>query len=104
MIWALLVVGLTAAPLTGNVIHGIATDPSGAVVPGALVELTDSSAAPEATTVTDGLGRFVLEGVPPGRHQLRVALDGFAPYMSEIQVDRGRPALLQVRLALAAVA
>jgi hypothetical protein len=42
---------------------------------GAVVELTDLA----RTAATDGDGRYVLRGVPPGRHSLKVRFLGYGP-------------------------
>ena len=55
------ILGQTAASMTGTV-----TDQSGAVVPGALVKLTNKATGVKYTQVTNGIGTYRFADVPPG--------------------------------------
>src|SRR5215471_21226026 len=67
-------VALFAATISGTV-----KDTSGAVISGAHIEITGGSLTQPITLSSDGLGRFESPDLPPGRYQLRVTHDGFAP-------------------------
>src|SRR5215471_4812050 len=58
-------------------ITGTIKDPTGAVVPGARVELTNPSSGFEAATATDRLGRFSFFDVSAGTYRLRASAPGF---------------------------
>lgn len=60
-------------------IEGIITDPSGAAVPGAVVEARSPSLIGVATSVTDSSGQYRFPALPPGYYHLRANLTGFAP-------------------------
>lgn len=62
---------------TGTVI-GVITDPSGAVVPGVSITLTDVNTHSTLTTTTNGSGRFVLVNVPPSTYDITATKAGFA--------------------------
>jgi carboxypeptidase family protein/TonB-dependent receptor-like protein len=64
------------SPTTGQ-IAGVVKDPSGAVVSGAKVTLTNSAGAVREAT-TDGNGRYSFPSIEPGQHELRVDASGFA--------------------------
>src|SRR5271167_3521775 len=57
---------------------GVVTDPSGAVVPGAKVTLTDEATAVGATAVTDSRGIYVFTGGRPSTYTIRVEAPNFA--------------------------
>ena len=69
--------------ITTGVIQGTVTDQSGAVVPGANVEVknVDTNNVRTQTTGTDG--RFVFLQLRPGMHRVTVTLQGFATHVQE---------------------
>ena len=106
----LLIFLLTAGGVTclahAREIHGIVTDPSGAVVVGAVVQLWAGNQA-IATTKTDGKGSYVVqfepEQIPAGQVRLRVTAEGFAAAERKIELERGAPLVTLVRLEIAAL-
>ena len=62
---------------TGTVI-GIISDPSGAVVPGVTITLTDVNTKAALTTTTNDAGRYVFVNVPPGTYDITASKSGFA--------------------------
>lgn len=62
---------------TGSV-TGTLKDPSGAVIPGARVELRSAESVFRQTRVSDSLGRYAFAAVPAGSYQLTVYATGFA--------------------------
>jgi len=62
---------------TGTII-GTVTDPSGAVIPGANVTITDASTGLTRTTATNDQGRYVISTVNPGTYTIAVTKQGFA--------------------------
>jgi vitamin B12 transporter len=71
----------------------VATDGSG--LAGARID----DGAGEASAVADGGGAFVLRGLSPGEHTLRVAAVGFQPVTLGVSVVNGRTADVAVALA-----
>ena len=76
--------GLVAAtPAAGQIASGSlvgdVVDEAGAVVPGAAITATATPTAATRTTSTDGDGRYVVAGLPPGRYSVHVELTGFGP-------------------------
>ncbi|MEX2263903.1 MAG: TonB family protein [Bryobacteraceae bacterium] len=70
-----------AASLSGTVY-----DPSGAVVPGASIALTDSTGGMRQSTATNA-GQFSFADLPAGRYDLEVRVPGFAPLWKNIQLE-----------------
>ncbi len=64
---------------TGSV-TGTVEDPSKALVPNAVVTLTDSDRGIDNTTKTGETGRYLFRSIAPGNYSLHVTAAGFAPY------------------------
>src|SRR5262249_582227 len=59
---------------------GLATDPSGGVVPNTKVTLMDEQKGFTFATVTDSEGRYVLRNLPPGSYKLSASANGMRTY------------------------
>src|SRR5262245_46014797 len=72
---ALLLLGIflpsnAPAQVYSGSLTGVATDPSGGVLPGARAVLTDEQKGFTFAAVTDTEGRYVLRNLPPGTYTL----------------------------------
>jgi len=88
--------------ITTGVIQGTVTDPSGAVVPGAGVEVKnlDTNLTRKYTTDTDG--RFVALLLPPGRYTVTVTREGFATLVQEnVNLTVGQAITLPLNMQVA---
>jgi hypothetical protein len=83
----LLLAMVIAAPaqtqITTGVVQGTVTDPNGAVVPGASVEIKNVQTNLLKTLNTDDAGRFVALQLPPGQYTVTVSKQGFATIVQE---------------------
>lgn len=61
-------------------VRGTVTDPSGAVLPGAAVVITNTGTSARRETTTDDRGGYLFAGLFPGRYEIRVELSGFKTY------------------------
>ena len=61
---------------TGGV-NGNVTDPTGAVVPGATIKLTNEATGVETPSKTNETGNYLFVGVQPGTYTLKVEMTGF---------------------------
>ena len=68
------------AAQSGNAgpVHGTVTDPSGAVIPGAVVHLTNSVSGLDRSAKTDATGQFEIDNVPFNNYNISVSAQGFA--------------------------
>lgn len=78
--------------LSGRVTDAITGEP----VESVLVEVLGTG----LTAVSDGRGTFRIRGLEPGRHTLRISRLGYEPRLHELEVRRGEPAWLAVRLGV----
>ncbi len=58
-------------------LRGTVADPSGAVVPGATVTLTDTGTNQSMTAVSDANGIYTFNGLPPDRFSVKAEKQGF---------------------------
>jgi hypothetical protein len=58
-------------------IQGVVTDPQGAIVPGAKVDLTDKQTGRTLETTTNDAGLYTFGGLAPTRYSLTVEKEGF---------------------------
>jgi uncharacterized protein (DUF2141 family) len=64
------------AQSTFGSIRGVATDDTGAAIPGSAVTLKSVDQSTTRTAVSDGSGAFLFENLKPGRYTVSVALAG----------------------------
>jgi hypothetical protein len=69
---------------TGTVV-GVVTDPSGAVVAGVTVTLTDATTKTPRATTSNSSGRYTYVDVPPGIYSITVSKQGFSTSQAEHQ-------------------
>src|ERR1039457_2377133 len=93
LIWTSAISAQTAPP----VLQGAVTDPSGAVVPGALVQLRGPG--PEQRATTDVTGRYGFATLRPGTYTMRVIARGFTVALKR-DLDLSTPQILDVQLTI----
>ncbi|HLV02644.1 MAG TPA: carboxypeptidase-like regulatory domain-containing protein, partial [Acidobacteriota bacterium] len=76
LLWALLSIQLLAQVGQGT-ITGRVTDPSGAILPGAEVTLTNQATGISRSHVTNDVGEYTFTNLPPAGYQISVSLPGF---------------------------
>jgi beta-lactamase regulating signal transducer with metallopeptidase domain len=86
------------AQQTPATFFGTVIDPSGGVLPGVEMSLTDTDVGVRYTAVTDGAGSFSFRELQPARYELVASLPGFAPVSTVFRLDAG--ARLERRLSL----
>ena len=94
------------APLFGQdraAIHGTITDPTGAVVTGAHVELKSPGTGLTRESVTSGPGIYEFDSLPVGSYRLTIAHDGFRPVtISEIALQYSEIRTVDAQLVVGA--
>src|SRR5688572_32910881 len=90
-LWAwLFALAPTLIAQTTAQISGRVTDPSGAVVPGVDVTLTNIDTGIERFAVTNDSGAYVFTNLNPGRYRLQASLQGFRTFaQSDIVLQVG---------------
>lgn len=74
--------------LTGSSgVRGTVTDTTGAALAQATVTLIDARGDVAAATASGAGGRYLLDGVPPGRYTITVSAPGHQPVAGSIELD-----------------
>src|SRR5206468_539584 len=93
--WAQTTVG------TGS-IAGTVTDPSGAVVSGGKVVITNTQTGQQMNLTTNSAGAYSSSALPPGTYRVTIAARGFSSSEVPLTVQVGNTANGNVRLQLGA--
>jgi hypothetical protein len=103
----LCIAGCTAVPVfaqgTGNsgTITGTVTDPSGATIANATIEIHNKITSYDKTTATDAVGAFKFPGVPLNNYHTVVTAAGFQDHVEDVMVQTTVPVNVMVMMALA---
>jgi hypothetical protein len=90
---------LSAQTSTTGTILGTVKDTTGAVVPGAQVELTDLATRAVRTVVANDLGQYVLPTLMPGSYDLKVTATGFqAAVVTAVKVEVAKATTVDVEV------
>lgn len=96
--------GARAQAVAGAEIHGVITDPTGAVVPGAQVKVTQTTTGMTRSTRSNTNGTYSLPGLPVGPYTLEATSRGFQHYVqSGIVLQVGSNVAVNVDLKVGAV-
>ncbi len=82
-------------------LQGQVTDPSGAVVPGATVQLTSVATQVSQSLTTDPGGNYRFNSLAPGDYQATVSASGFDTEVVKLTLQTGQTVNLPVTLTLA---
>jgi hypothetical protein len=86
---------------SSGTITGTVTDPSGAVVPNARVEIHNPVSGFNRSATTDSAGRFSFPNVPYNPYHLSVNAEGFNPSAQDVEVRSGVPLDITATLKVA---
>jgi len=92
---------LNAQTTASGGLAGVVTDPSGAVVPDASVEIKDNAKGTTQATKTDREGLYGFSLLTPARYILTVRRDGFRKEIRPVTVPLGPPVTVNVVLEIA---
>jgi hypothetical protein len=91
----------SAPPAATASLHGHIADPTGALIPGATVNITSSAGKAVATTTADASGAYQVSGLAPGSYIIRASYPGFAPFaMPAIQLAAGQVKRVDISMAM----
>ncbi len=83
-------------------VRGSVTDPSGAVIPGATVHVTNAVSGFDRTVKTDATGQFEIDNVPFNNYQLSVSASGFAAFGQSLALRSSVGTTMKLVLQIAA--
>lgn len=100
----LLVVSLGFGQSTMATLSGLATDQTGAVLPGVQVTITNTETGVERSLTSDAGGRFLAAELPPGLYQVKATMAGFQTLVrSGIRLAVGQQAQLTMAMQVGSV-
>src|SRR5437667_30391 len=99
-LFALSPLNVALAQSAANNVTGTVTDPAGALVPNATVEIKNTGTNGVLTTTTNDSGQFTFVTVEPGPYTLTITKQGFAKFVTRFDVAIGRAALVNARLEI----
>lgn len=80
LVWAQ---NISADPTTASAsIHGHVADPTGALIPGATITITNAMGVPVKSVTSNATGDFTVTGLAPGQYIVEAEMSGFALYTS----------------------
>jgi carboxypeptidase family protein len=105
---AVLMLGLTAGPVIGQILYGsivgVVKDPQGGTVPGATVTIVNKETNLTKETTTDAEGAFTVNNVLPGPYDVKVSLQGFRESVRrDVPVTIGQISRVTVALEVGSV-
>jgi hypothetical protein len=98
----LLLFGVAAGALAQDApptLRGTITDPSGALVPGAMVQVRGPGG--DRRAAADSLGHYTIDSLRPGKYTVRAGAKGFAIF-ERLNLDIAAPVTLDIQLVIQA--
>jgi Carboxypeptidase regulatory-like domain len=83
-------------------LRGVIKDPSGAVVPGATITLSDAATGQKLTATSVGSGEYQLLAIPPAKYLITVIAQGFGNQSKEAELLVNQPATVNFELTVKA--
>lgn len=93
---------VSAQGLQTGILSGLVTDSQRLAVPGAVVTVTAPVLQGTRSVTTDGIGAYIIRGLPPGTYTVRVQLSGMRDVEETVAVPLGGVAELHAVLQPAA--
>ncbi len=104
--FALFLAALGALAQSGNagIVRGTVTDPTGAVIPGAAVHLTNAVSGLDRTATSDATGQFEFTNIPFSPYEISVSAQGFGSITHNIEIRSVVGTTVKLVLQIAAAA
>lgn len=79
-------------------LQGVITDAQGAIIPQAIVAITNTDTSAQRSTVSGATGAYLFAEVPPGPYSIEVKRPGFSTYVAKLTLQVSLPETLNVQL------
>jgi hypothetical protein len=98
---ALLIIGASAWAQSTATLSGTVTDPTGAVVPNAQVDVLSLATGVDRVISTDGAGLYVVPSLQPGDYKVQAKAAGFSVYtVPQVTLNVDQSVTVNMKLAL----
>ena len=84
-------------------LNGSVSDPSGAIIAGAKITLTDAATGLQRNATSNSAGLYQFLEVPPGDYRLAASANGFAPVASKVTLIVKTPATVNIKFQVAGI-
>ena len=91
---------VVAQSVASGTVEGSVVDPTGAVVPGAMVQIRNPISRYQQTTTTDSTGAFRFTNLPFNPYHLEVTQPGFGVAAQDVSVRTAVPLTVKISLAV----
>jgi len=81
-------------------LHGIVNDPSGALIPGAKVSITETANGYKAERIANEHGEFAFEQISPGHYTVEVQATGFGGEKTTVELLVNQPRSMNFKLSV----
>jgi hypothetical protein len=98
-----LVVGVMPLAAQTSSLQGVITDPTGALIPGAVVTITNTETSASRQGLSDESGAFKFLQVPPGPYKVEAQLPGFTTKVSQVVLQVDQPQTLNLAMEVGKV-
>jgi hypothetical protein len=93
-------VTLSFAQTATTSLRGTIKDPSGALVPGAKITITDNASGNSLSRVSDSSGSYVFAQIPPAKYAITVTATGFGEQSKTAELLVNQPATIDFSLSV----
>jgi hypothetical protein len=93
----------STSPITASTgtLHGHIADPTGAVIPGATISITNALGVTARTVTSDASGSFSATGLPAGSYIVQATVKGFAQFTSQtLSLEAGQSKRVDISMAI----
>lgn len=97
---AIFIIGVLPLAAQTSSLQGAIKDPSGALVPGAVITITNIETSASRQELSDDSGNYGFLQVLPGPYKVEVQLPGFTTKVSQVVLQVGEPLTLNLELAV----
>ena len=107
-LFALLAIGLMAAPVHGQVLYGsivgVVQDAQGSSIPAATVTVVNKDTNLSQETVSSASGEYTITNLQPGTYDVKVGLQGFREFVkANVPVTAGQISRVAAKLEIGAL-
>lgn len=91
------------AQIATTSLRGVIKDPSGAVVPGATITVTNGATGQSFSTTANSAGEYTFAAIPPARYTIKTTAKGFGDQSKIAELLVNQPATVNFTMTLQAV-
>jgi Carboxypeptidase regulatory-like domain len=103
LVLSLALAGIGIAQIATTSLRGVMKDPSGAVLPGAKITLTNGATGQQFSTTSNAAGEYTFATIPPARYTITATAAGFGDQSKVAELLVNQPATVDFTMTVKAV-